>query len=110
MACVFDVARKPPSPPCPSPKLNNAEELSSKGHPLPVGSLTSPLARDEEVGGVACGHKAPPQRKQEKSFPTDATLLTSPLRTMKKLVELQVATKPWGSSISASSTPALLAC
>jgi len=31
---------------------------------------------------------------------------TSPLRTMKKCVELQVATKPWGSSISASSAPA----
>lgn len=35
---------------------------------------------------------------------------TSPLRTTKKLVELQVATKPCGSSISASSAPALLAC
>ncbi len=34
---------------------------------------------------------------------------TSPLRTMKKCVELQVATKPCGSSISASSAPALVA-
>ena len=34
---------------------------------------------------------------------------TSPRRTMKKWVELQVATKPWGSSISASSAPALAA-
>ena len=39
-----------------------------------------------------------------------ATARTSPLRTTKKLVELQVATKPRGSSISASSAPALLAC
>src|SRR6476646_7642539 len=35
---------------------------------------------------------------------------TSPLRTMKKCVELQVATKPCGSSISASSAPACVAC
>ena len=34
---------------------------------------------------------------------------TSPLRTMKKCVELQVATKPCGSSISASSAPACVA-
>jgi len=34
-------------------------------------------------------------------FPVDVH--TSPLRTMKKWVELQVATKPCGSSISASS-------
>jgi len=33
---------------------------------------------------------------------------SSPLRTMKKLVELQLATKPRGSSISASSAPAYL--
>ena len=32
---------------------------------------------------------------------------TSPRRTMKKCVELQVATKPCGSSISASSAPAV---
>ena len=32
---------------------------------------------------------------------------TSPRRTMKKCVELQVATKPWGSSIRASSAPAV---
>jgi hypothetical protein len=29
---------------------------------------------------------------------------------MKKLTELQVATKPWGSSIRASSTPILFDC
>lgn len=34
---------------------------------------------------------------------------TSPFRTTKKLVELQVATKPLGSSISASSAPAWFA-
>ena len=34
---------------------------------------------------------------------------SSPRRTMKKCVELQVATKPCGSSISASSAPALAA-
>ena len=33
---------------------------------------------------------------------------TSPRRTMKKWVELQVATKPSGSSIRASSAPALV--
>jgi hypothetical protein len=32
---------------------------------------------------------------------------SGPLRTMKKCVELQVATKPCGSSISASSAPAV---
>ena len=32
---------------------------------------------------------------------------TSPRRTMKKCVELQVATNPCGSSISASSAPAV---
>jgi hypothetical protein len=35
---------------------------------------------------------------------------TSPSRTMKKLTLLQVATKPRGSSMSASSAPALVAC
>jgi hypothetical protein len=34
---------------------------------------------------------------------------TSPLRTMKKWLELQVATKPCGSSINASSAPAVYA-
>ncbi len=39
-----------------------------------------------------------------------ATPRTSPFLTAKKLVELHVATKPSGSSIRASSAPALLAC
>jgi hypothetical protein len=39
-----------------------------------------------------------------------ASTRTSPLRAMKKLTELHVATKPSGSSISDSSTPTMLAC
>ena len=79
---------------------------------VPVTNASSALYTDMRVKSVST-HEIPLSRQRRMTFARVIPgswylvvgVMTAPSRTMKKLVLLQVATKPWGSSIRLSSTP-----